>query len=197
MDLILPDYGLLFWTGLVFCLLLFLLAKYAWKPILNAVNAREQKIQEALDLADKTRAEMQLLNAENEKILKEARSERDSLIKDAQEIVPETIPLCCSTKVTNPEAIKCKIGARPFFVNNEIKADESGCNFGNNLSIIRIFLSDFTTGEFKKITNSFEPSAIVTIRCISNNIASILFCSIDISNKAFAYLIADFVDFML
>ncbi|NDC92613.1 MAG: F0F1 ATP synthase subunit B, partial [Flavobacteriales bacterium] len=40
MDLILPDYGLLFWTGLVFCLLLFLLAKYAWKPILNAVNAR-------------------------------------------------------------------------------------------------------------------------------------------------------------
>ena len=91
MDLILPDYGLLFWTGLVFCLLLFLLAKYAWKPILNAVNAREQKIQEALDLADKTRAEMQLLQAENEKILKEARSERDSLIKDAQEIANKLV----------------------------------------------------------------------------------------------------------
>ena len=91
MDLILPDYGLLFWTGLVFCLLLFLLAKYAWKPILNAVNAREQKIQEALDLADKTRAEMQELQAENEKILKEARSERDSLIKDAQEIANKLV----------------------------------------------------------------------------------------------------------
>ncbi len=91
MDLILPDYGLLFWTGLVFCLLLFLLAKYAWKPILNAVNAREQKIQEALDLADKTRAEMQLLQAENEKILKEARSERDALIKDAQEIANKLV----------------------------------------------------------------------------------------------------------
>ena len=91
MDLILPDYGLLFWTGLVFFLLLFLLAKYAWKPILNAVNAREQKIQEALDLADKTRAEMQLLQAENEKILKEARSERDSLIKDAQEIANKLV----------------------------------------------------------------------------------------------------------
>ena len=63
MDLILPDYGLLFWTGLVFCLLLFLLAKFAWKPILNAVNAREQKIHEALELADKTRAEMLLLQA--------------------------------------------------------------------------------------------------------------------------------------
>ncbi len=91
MDLIKPDYGLLFWTGLVFCLLLFLLAKYAWKPILNAVNAREQKIQEALDLADKTRAEMQELQAENEKILKEARSERDALIKDAQEIANKLV----------------------------------------------------------------------------------------------------------
>ena len=54
MDLIKPDLGLLFWTGLVFCLLLFILAKFAWKPILNAVNARGQKIQEALDLAEKT-----------------------------------------------------------------------------------------------------------------------------------------------
>ena len=91
MDLIIPDFGLLFWTGLVFCLLLFLLAKYAWKPILNAVNAREQKIQDALDLADKTRAEMQELQAENEKILKEARSERDALIKDAQEIAKKLV----------------------------------------------------------------------------------------------------------
>ena len=83
MDLIKPDLGLLFWTGLVFCLLLFLLAKFAWKPILNAVNARGQKIQEALDLAEKTRAEMQLLQAENDKIIKEARAERDSILKAA------------------------------------------------------------------------------------------------------------------
>jgi F-type H+-transporting ATPase subunit b len=85
MDLISPDYGLLFWTGLVFCLLLFLLAKFAWKPILNAVNAREQKIHEALELADKTRAEMLMLQAENEKILKEARAERDAIMNDAKE----------------------------------------------------------------------------------------------------------------
>ena len=84
MDLILPDYGLLFWTGLVFCLLLFLLAKFAWKPILNAVDAREQKIHEALELAVKTKAEMQLLQAENEKILKEARAQRDAIMNDAK-----------------------------------------------------------------------------------------------------------------
>jgi F-type H+-transporting ATPase subunit b len=85
MDLILPDLGLLFWTGIVFCLLLFLLAKFAWKPILNAVNAREQKISEALELAVKTQSEMKALKAENDQILKEARAERDSILKEAKE----------------------------------------------------------------------------------------------------------------
>ena len=85
MDLILPDLGLLFWTGIVFCLLLFLLAKFAWKPILNAVNAREQKISEALDLALKTQVEMKALKAENDQILKEARAERDNILKEAKE----------------------------------------------------------------------------------------------------------------
>ena len=85
MDLILPDLGLLFWTGIVFCLLLFLLAKFAWKPILNAVNAREQKISKALDLAVKTQAEMKALKAENDQILKEARAERDNILKEAKE----------------------------------------------------------------------------------------------------------------
>jgi len=85
MDLILPDLGLLFWTGIVFCCLLFLLAKFAWKPILNAVNTREQKITEALELAEKTKADMQALKAENDQILKEARAERDQILKEAKE----------------------------------------------------------------------------------------------------------------
>jgi F-type H+-transporting ATPase subunit b len=84
MDLVLPDFGLLFWTGLVFCSLLFLLAKFAWKPILGAVNARDQKITEALDLAEKTKAEMKTLKAENEALLKEARAERDKMLKEAK-----------------------------------------------------------------------------------------------------------------
>ena len=85
MDLILPDFGLLFWTALVFCCLLFVLTKFIWKPILSAVNAREQKITEALELADKTRAEMQALQAENDKILKDSRAERDNILKEAKE----------------------------------------------------------------------------------------------------------------
>ena len=84
MDLVTPDLGLLFWTGIVFCTLLFLLAKFAWKPILNAVNEREKSISDALELAEKTREEMKSLKAENDQILKQAKIERDEILKDAK-----------------------------------------------------------------------------------------------------------------
>ncbi|MCT4562016.1 MAG: F0F1 ATP synthase subunit B [Crocinitomicaceae bacterium] len=85
MDLILPDMGLLFWTSLVFAILLIILAKFVWKPILGAVNEREQKIADSLELAEKTQAEMKALQAQNENLLKEARVERDAIVKDAKE----------------------------------------------------------------------------------------------------------------
>lgn len=91
MDLILPDYGLIFWTSIVFVLLLFLLAKFAWKPMLKAVNDREQKIAESLELADKTKAEMKALQSQNENLLKEARAERDSIVKDAKEVATKMV----------------------------------------------------------------------------------------------------------
>lgn len=91
MDLITPDLGLLFWTGIVFVLLLFLLTKFAWKPILNMVNKREQDIAEALELAKKTKAEMTALQAQNENLLKEARAERDAIIKDAREVATKMV----------------------------------------------------------------------------------------------------------
>ena len=91
MDLILPDFGLLFWTALVFILLLFILTKFIWKPILSAVNERELKISDALELAVKTKAEMQAMQAENQNILKEARAERDAIVKDAKEIATKMV----------------------------------------------------------------------------------------------------------
>lgn len=91
MDLILPDYGLIFWTGLVFCLLLLILAKFVWKPILGAVNAREQKIADALSLAETTKEEMKALQAQNENLVKEARAERDAMIKDAKETASKMV----------------------------------------------------------------------------------------------------------
>lgn len=76
--------GLFFWQSLIFLVLLFLLRKYAWKPILKAVNEREEKISDAINQAEKTKEEMRTLQAQNENLLKEARAERDAIIKDAK-----------------------------------------------------------------------------------------------------------------
>lgn len=78
--------GLFFWQAVVFILLLFLLKKFAWGPILNAVNEREQGIKDALDAAQKAKLEMTNLQADNEKLLQEARAERETMLKEAREI---------------------------------------------------------------------------------------------------------------
>ena len=86
MDLITPSVGLIFWTAVVFIILLVLLRSLAWKPILSAVKEREQSIEDALNAAKKAKEEMALLNAQNEKIMKEARVERDAILKEAREM---------------------------------------------------------------------------------------------------------------
>ena len=78
------SFGLFFWQLLIFVGLVLLLKKFAWKPILDSVNERENSIREALSSADKSRKEIESLNEKNKKILREAREERDSLIKDAK-----------------------------------------------------------------------------------------------------------------
>ena len=78
--------GLFVWQTVLFILLVLLLKKYAWKPILNAVSEREEGIKTALDEAENARKEMQNLNADNERILKEARAQRDGLLKEAREM---------------------------------------------------------------------------------------------------------------
>jgi len=85
------SFGLFIWQTVLFVLLLLLLKKFAWKPILEALNSREEGIQNALDEADKARQEMLDLQSSNEKILKEARAERDSLLKDARMIKDQMI----------------------------------------------------------------------------------------------------------
>lgn len=80
------DYGLIFWMSLTFLTVLFILAKFAWKPIMKAIKERETSIENALKSAENAKAEMNNLKAENEKILQEARNERDRMIKEAREI---------------------------------------------------------------------------------------------------------------
>lgn len=84
-SLITPGIGLIFWTTVVFLLLLVLLGKYAWKPILNAIKTREEGIEKALASAESALNDMRELKSNNEKILAEARNERDALIREARE----------------------------------------------------------------------------------------------------------------
>ena len=85
------SFGLFIWQVLIFVGLIFLLKKFAWKPILDAVNEREDGIKNALLSAENAKKEMQNLQASNERTLQEARLERDNLLKDAREIKDKMI----------------------------------------------------------------------------------------------------------
>jgi F-type H+-transporting ATPase subunit b len=89
--LVTPDIGLMFWTLLTFLILLIVLRKFAWGPIMNGLKAREQSIENALSEAKKAREEMSNLKSENEALLAEARAERDRILREAKEIKDKLI----------------------------------------------------------------------------------------------------------
>ncbi len=91
MDLITPGIGLIFWQVVAFLILLIILKKYAWKPVLNAVKAREERIKSALESAEEAKQEMKQLKADNEIIIKEARNERNKLLQEARDIKNQMI----------------------------------------------------------------------------------------------------------
>ena len=78
--------GLFLIQTVIFLVLLFVLAKFAWKPIINAVNEREVSIQDALNQAKLAKQEMADLKADNERIIREAKVERDAILKEAREL---------------------------------------------------------------------------------------------------------------
>ena len=84
MDLITPDFGLFFWQIIVFLILVFLLTKFAWKPIMKAVDEREKTINDSLQAAEQAKVEMLHLKEDNKKMMQEAREERDQMLRDAQ-----------------------------------------------------------------------------------------------------------------
>ncbi|MGQ3677745.1 F0F1 ATP synthase subunit B [Tenacibaculum discolor] len=93
MDQLINDFspGLFAMQALILVILLVLLFKFAWKPIMAALTEREEGIQNALDQAENARKEMQNLQADNERLLKEARAERDAMMKEAREIKDKII----------------------------------------------------------------------------------------------------------
>lgn len=91
MDLVTPGIGLIFWTTLFFLILLFILGKFAWPAILTAIRARNESIKQALEAAEKAKVEMAKLQADNEKILAEAKAERDAMMKEAKQLKEKLI----------------------------------------------------------------------------------------------------------
>ena len=119
MPLINPGIGIIFWMTLTFALLLFVLGKYAWPAILNGLREREHSIQEALDAAKKTHEEMKLLKLDNEKLLKEAKEERDVILREARKIKEKIVD--SAKEKANNEASKIVESAK-VRIENERKA---------------------------------------------------------------------------
>tara|TARA_B100001758_G_scaffold247879_1_gene268074 strand:- start:62889 stop:63389 length:501 start_codon:yes stop_codon:yes gene_type:complete len=112
--------GLFFWQTLLFVILIFVLRKYAWKPILSAVEEREEGIKSSLEAAQQAKDEMEKLNADNERVLAEARVERDALLKEAREIKEEIINNAKDS--ANSEADKILNSAKEQIANEKMKA---------------------------------------------------------------------------
>ncbi len=91
MDLLLPHLGLIVWTIIAFLVVLFILKKYAWKPILKGLNDRESNIANSIATAERVKLEMAQLKSENEELLAAAREERGIMLKEAKEIKDKMI----------------------------------------------------------------------------------------------------------
>jgi len=120
MALVTPAIGLMFWTCVVFVLLLVLLKKFAWKPILDAVDERNESIDNALKAADKAKEEMASLNADNKRIIIEAKKQRDLLLKEGREIKLSIITE--AKEQANVEADKILTSAKDQISTEKMKA---------------------------------------------------------------------------
>src|SRR5512136_1727089 len=115
-----PGIGLVFWSVLIFGLFFLLLAKFAWKPILAAVKAREEMIKGSLASAEKAREEMLKLQSDNEAILRKAREERENILKEAREVRDKLISEAKGKATTEAEKLLEK--ARVGIENEKLKA---------------------------------------------------------------------------
>lgn len=107
MEKLISDFssGLFIWQTLVFVVLIFLLRKFAWKPILNSVESREEGIKKALEQAEEAKKEMASLKSSNEELLNQAREERDAMLKEARDVKEKMIAEAKQNANTEAEKI--------------------------------------------------------------------------------------------
>jgi len=149
--LITPGIGLIFWTSIVFILLLVLLGKFAWKPILGAIKTREKNIEDSLAKAESALNDMRELQANNEKIMNKAREERDQLLKEARD-TKDSIIAEAKTKATK-ESERIIASAREQIINEKNAAITELKNQVATLSIDiaeKILKSELSSDEKQK-----------------------------------------------
>jgi F-type H+-transporting ATPase subunit b len=120
MELITPGLGLLFWMLVMFGIVLWILKKFAWKPILNALKDREISIKDALRSAETAKKEMEKLKADNEVVLAEARAEKDKIVQEAKQTKEKIIADAKNEAID--EAKKILKSARRDIENEKIAA---------------------------------------------------------------------------
>ncbi len=161
MDLVTPGIGLLFWSTLFFLVLLFILGKFAWPSILTAIKARNESIRNALDAAERAKKEMTALQADNEKILAEAKAERDALLREAKEVKEKIIAE--AREQAQLEAKKLVQGAREAIRSekaaamNELKQQVAGLSVDIAEKILREKLKE--TKAQKELVNKLIKEA--------------------------------------
>jgi F-type H+-transporting ATPase subunit b len=133
MELVTPGIGLIFWQTVTFILVLFLLSKFAWKPIMTSLRQREDSIESALRMADQAKLEMQALKADNEKLLQQARVERDRILREATEAANALVEQ--AKNKANEEGNRMIENARLSITNEKQAAITEMKNLAGSLSI--------------------------------------------------------------
>lgn len=161
MDLLTPSIGLIFWMTISFIVLLIILGKYAWKPILKALENRENSIQKSLDEAKNAREEMAKSTSQNEQILKEARMEREAILKEAREIKDKIINDAkdAATAESNKiiQSAKETINAERISAINQIKSEVADLSVDIAKKVLQKELS--SPEEQKKLIDSLVNQA--------------------------------------
>ncbi len=120
MNLVKPEFGLIFWMTVTFLIVFFLMRKFAWGPILKMIQEREESIESALNSAQKAKEEMAELQNNNEKLLAEARLEKDKMLKEAREIKDTMIS--DAKDAAQKEALRIMADARNTIQNEKMAA---------------------------------------------------------------------------
>lgn len=157
MELVTPGIGLIFWMTLSFLIVLFLLKKFAWRPILGALNEREKSIEKALNSAEEAKAEVAKIKDDNLKIIEQAKIERDGIIKDAKEVKEQIIKEARAEAKQKAEAMIAdalsEIQNQKDLLLNEMKVQIAEFSVDIAEKIIKTELSD--TSKKEEVINKF------------------------------------------